>query len=1096
MGKLELLLFLVLLSVANSHRPPNRKWILRGRPWHGLRAPRAEMPADKGAAAISESYFTQELDHFNSTNSFQWKQRYWYNPTNYNPQNGINFLMIGGEGPEYSGEVTATDTPFGTWGKQFNAGLWCLEHRFYGKSRPFANQTTENLKYLHSRQALADLANFIQSMNAEHNITDPKWVVFGGSYPGALALWFRELYPNLTVGAVGSSGPVQAEMDFYQYLQVCEASIRTYDNNCADEIEKGFQQMVELMNTKQGRDQLTAYFTLQPGLNDLPLTYNDIQNFYSTVFGSFQGAVQYNRVAGVYLKGGSIPDVCKLMVVTNRTPVQKLADVNEYITEFSTRQPFTYTANNFSDEVTALQDVTYDETGEAAATRSWIWQTCNEFGFFQTTDIGKNIFGSVYPVNSDIILCERVFGSQFDVDYIKLAVNKTLKAYGGRDNYNATNVVIPNGSFDPWHALGTYKSTDSSVVPFLINGTAHCADMEPTTAQDPPGLAVVRRLIFENIQTWVNQYVDSKEPDPFATTQAPVAKLKSHMASVTEHKYNASTQEEEIERDMPQGRKMQMGRPMGGLLPDPPAHDDADTQNLWIGTILQDVDHFDLQNPNQFEQRYWYNARWYKSGGPIFLMIGGESEASANWVTNPNVTYLTWAQEYGAAVYQLEHRYYGKSQPTPDQSTPNLKWLTSEQMLADLAVFIRTMNQKRGYVNPKWITFGGSYSGALSAWMRETYPELVAGAVASSAPVVAKADFLEYLQVVNSAISRYSQRCADAIGWGFRMLQKNILTGAGRKIISETFKLSPPWDENSILTETDFQYFFQNVYSAFQGAVQYSGDNTREYATGYGIKEACAIMLDKDYTPTENLARVVTYMSAGEEGIDSNYLDFVADVKNISFDSSQAGSRSWIWQTCNEFGYFQTTDNGQSLFGSPVPVNFWVNFCTDVFGQTIDRTHIDNGIQKTLKYYGGRYNYRGTNVVLPNGSNDPWHALGKLTSDDPSVVPYLIDGTAHCADMYPARPEDKPGLAVVRKIIADNIEKWISFSDIQTTTSSSTTTSPAHTSAHLSTTTSAVKSTSPNPVTPQTQPETTTKTASTCHTLAGVLLLVLSATLL
>uniref|UniRef100_A0A1I8ALQ5 Serine protease K12H4.7 n=1 Tax=Steinernema glaseri TaxID=37863 RepID=A0A1I8ALQ5_9BILA len=1087
MGELRLFLLLALvlfLGVHGGYRPQNRKWILRGRPWHGLRAPRTDTPLE-GDTTVTESYFTQELDHFNSSKNFQWKQRYWYNPTYYNQDNGINFLMIGGEGPEYSGEVTATDTPFGTWGRQLNAGLWCLEHRFYGKSRPFSTQTTGNLQYLHSRQALADLANFIESMNKAHNITNPKWVVFGGSYPGALALWFRELYPHLTVGAVGSSGPVQAQMDFYQYLQVCEASIRSYSTVCADEIEKGFQQMVTLMNTKSGRDKLTSTFTLKPGLNDLPLSYNDIQNFYSTVFGNFQGAVQYNRVAGRYLKAGSIPDVCKFMEVQNRSPVQKLSDVNEYITEFSTGAKFNYTPNSFNDEIESLRDVTYDETGEAAATRSWIWQTCNEFGFFQTTDIGKNIFGSVYPVNIDIILCEKVFGPQFNVDYIKLAVNKTLKAYGGRDNYNATNVVIPNGSLDPWHALGTYKSTDVSVVPFLITGTAHCADMEPTSTNDPPGLAVVRKLIFENIQKWVGKYVISKENDPFATTQVPITKPKNPTAATVEHKYNATDKKEQKEMRLQvssSSRRIRMGHSMGGFLAAPPAHDDLDTQDLWLGTILQDVDHFDLQNPNQFEQRYWYNTRWYKPGGPIFLMIGGEGPAGADWVTNPNITYLTWAQKYNAAVYQLEHRYYGKSRPTADQSTENLKWLTSEQMLADLAVFIQTMNQQRGYVNPKWITFGGSYSGALSAWMRETYPELVAGAVASSAPVFAKVDFFEYLQVVEKAITEYSQQCAYAIQSGFRILQKNLMTAVGRQILSDRFQLSPPWDENSILTERDAQYFFQNVVSAFQGAVQYSGDNMGLYATGYGIKQACALMLDNDYTPTENLARVVSFMN-GVVGLDNNFEGMVNALKNVSFDYGGASGRSWIWQSCNEFGFFQTTDNGESLFGSPVPVNFWINLCTDVYGPAIDRTYIDNGVKRTLQYYGGRDNYRGTNVVLPNGSNDPWHALGKLTSTDSSVVPYLINGTAHCADMYPARPEDKPGLAVVRKLIAENLEKWINFANSFTT--SSYTATPHHGS-----TTSSANSGSPSVPSATTQPVPTTTKSATAAIASSLLLLV------
>lgn len=69
-------------------------------------------------------------------------------------------------------------------------------------------------------------------------------------------------------------------------------------------------------------------------------------------------------------------------------------------------------------------------------------------------------------------------------------------------------------------------------------------------------------------------------------------------------------------------------------------------------------------------------------------------------------------------------------------------YLSSEQALADLAYFIEAMTVK--YEIPdgtKWIAFGGSYSGALAAWLRAKYPHLIHGAVSASAPLLAKADF-------------------------------------------------------------------------------------------------------------------------------------------------------------------------------------------------------------------------------------------------------------------------------------------------------------------------------------------------------------------
>mgnify|MGYP003683992609 CR=1 FL=1 len=66
--------------------------------------------------------------------------------------------------------------------------------------------------------------------------------------------------------------------------------------------------------------------------------------------------------------------------------------------------------------------------------------------------------------------------------------------------------------------------------------------------------------------------------------------------------------------------------------------------------------------------------------------------------------------------------------------------------MRDLAYFMTTMTENKMYgigKNP-WITIGGSYPGALSAWFRYKYPHMTAGAIASSAVVLAIEDFSQF----------------------------------------------------------------------------------------------------------------------------------------------------------------------------------------------------------------------------------------------------------------------------------------------------------------------------------------------------------------
>lgn len=59
-------------------------------------------------------------------------------------------------------------------------------------------------------------------------------------------------------------------------------------------------------------------------------------------------------------------------------------------------------------------------------------------------------------------------------------------------------------------------------------------------------------------------------------------------------------------------------------------------------------------------------------------MIGGEGPENGKWAANPNVQYLQWAKEFGADVFDLEHRFFGDSWPIPYvQHFFNEKFLSS-----------------------------------------------------------------------------------------------------------------------------------------------------------------------------------------------------------------------------------------------------------------------------------------------------------------------------------------------------------------------------------------------------------------------------------
>lgn len=180
--------------------------------------------------------------------------------------------------------------------------------------------------------------------------------------------------------------------------------------------------------------------------------------------------------------------------------------------------------------------------------------------------------------------------------------------------------------------------------------------------------------------------------------------------------------------------------------------------NGW-GTFDQLLEH---SNPSlgTFKQRYWYGTEYWKGpGSPIVLVDPGEQAADGF-----NRTYTTlnrlpglFAKEIGGAVIILEHRYWGKSAPSPNLTVASLQHLTLENAIKDHAYFARNFDppfdnsSKSGPDDAPWIFSGGSYPGALAGWIAAKDPGTFWAYHGTSGVVEAISDFWQYFVPVMEA---------------------------------------------------------------------------------------------------------------------------------------------------------------------------------------------------------------------------------------------------------------------------------------------------------------------------------------------------------
>ena len=203
----------------------------------------------EGHLNYKQCYFPQKTDHFLTGNNKQdyWNQMFYLRDLrtefDYSKEK-IVFLYVGGEVEPQSPEVLKFDF-CSHYAKKIGALCIYLQHRFYGPSKLDEIQK-DNVSLLSTRQALADVNNFIVESKKSLIPKDAKVIVFGCSYSGTLAAWLRLKYPDQVQGAISTSAPLLAKSVLPDFGEHVKKTLNSIDPKCFPKIKLTLQAVMFL----------------------------------------------------------------------------------------------------------------------------------------------------------------------------------------------------------------------------------------------------------------------------------------------------------------------------------------------------------------------------------------------------------------------------------------------------------------------------------------------------------------------------------------------------------------------------------------------------------------------------------------------------------------------------------------------------------------------------------------------------------------------------------------------------------------------------------------------------------------------------------
>lgn len=474
--------------------------------------------------------------------------------------------------------------------------------------------------------------------------------------------------------------------------------------------------------------------------------------------------------------------------------------------------------------------------------------------------------------------------------------------------------------------------------------------------------------------------------------------------------------------------------------------------------FTQPVDHFNFQNQAKFKQKVLVNFDFWKETndgqsnppGPIFFYTGNEGPVEA-FADNSGFIFEL-AEQFKAGLVFAEHRYYGVSLPFGEEQSftqEKIGYLSIDQALNDFA------NILVGYRDSQVITFGGSYGGMLSAYMRAKFPHLVHGAVSASSPIKwihfpmesqesspvtlnenvvdTKIRFTSekdlkitgnFFTAVTNDYRNFAPECAAKLKAGFDHVGHLIKTEQYQDLLTQTKQCNPSFFK----TKDDFMVIAEWLRNTFVIMAMMDYPYETEFMwplPQWPVDEACKKALDENLTPFQGLMQAITvaYNMTEQDCYDAQK-DYIhcADPTGCGLGLS---SIAWDYQACTEIYLPGQNSNYMDMFvKSSWNSTIREEYCLKKFNVVPDNEKLKTTYSLLED---------ASRIIYSNGGKDPWGPGGVTQDDyfidqgasDKQLYSFYIPSGAHHLDLRGHHEGDPEDVIEVRNSYVEILKKWL-----------------------------------------------------------------------